>query len=105
MTIKTDIDNILADVEKAEKSLEGKTWDEMKNLHDQALVAETDIKREITLLRQRAANDAVTVETDAEEDIIAAKAKLAAAIAWVEAIEKRIAGTTRDIYGEKYGRS
>jgi chorismate mutase len=104
MSITTEIDAILADVEKAAKSLEGKTWDEMKVLHDQALVVETDLKKEITILRQRAANAAVTIETDAEEEIIVVKAKLAAAIAWVESLEKRIAGTTRDIYGEKYGR-
>jgi hypothetical protein len=104
MTIKTDIDNVLADVEGAVKSLEGKTWDEIKQFHDKALVVETDLKKEITLLRQRAANAAVTVETDAEVEIIAVKAKLAAAITWIEAVEKRIAGTTRDIYGERYGR-
>jgi hypothetical protein len=104
MTIKTDIDDILADVEKSAKHLESLTWNQVKELHDKALVVETDLKKEITLLRQRAANAAVTIETDAEEEIIAVKAKLAAAIAWVEALEKRIAGTTRDIYGEKYGR-
>jgi hypothetical protein len=40
-----------------------------------------------------------------DKDIIAAKAKIVEAEAWVREIELRLEGEYRDIWGSKYGRT
>jgi hypothetical protein len=103
---KADFETAKADAEaelsKFEKELKGKTVPELEIIHDAAIQAEVDIKREVTLLRQRAANMATTAETAVEEEIIAAKLKLADAIAWLHAIEKKLTGQVKDISGNVY---
>lgn len=84
--------SFVTDIEAFVKKLEGKGLQELMVLKARALVAEADAKREITILRQRAANMASTAETDVEEAIILAKRELANAMNWLQAVEKKIAG-------------
>jgi len=84
--------SILSDIDKLVKRLEGKGAAELENLRSQALIAETDLKREITILRQRAANMASTAETKIEEEIIQVKKELANALNWLRAIEQKLTG-------------
>lgn len=85
-------ESFVTNIEAFVKKLEGKGLQELMVLRGQALVAEADAKREITILRQRAANMASTAETDVEEEIIQAKKELANALNWLQAVEKKIAG-------------
>lgn len=83
-------------VEAFLKDLEGKGEEELKNLYADALIAESDAKREVTILAQRAANLAADVDTDAQEAVIVAKDKLADAIAWVQALLQKLGGQVSD---------
>lgn len=98
-------DEVVSDAERFAKDLEDKTMHELIRLHDLAIIEEDKAKRELHILRLRAANMATTVEADVEKDLTEAKARVAAAIAWLHAIEKRLLGVPRDIWGEKYGRT
>jgi hypothetical protein len=85
-------DKLVTGIEAFIKKLEGKGEQELLNLKAEALFAEAEAKREITILRQRAANMASTAETAVEEEIILAKKELANAINWLNAIEHKLAG-------------
>lgn len=98
-------DVVVTDAERFAKDLEDKTMHELIRLHDLAIIEEDRAKRELHILRLRASNMATTVEADVEKDLTEAKERVAAAIAWLHAIEKRLLGVPRDIWGEKYGRA
>jgi hypothetical protein len=83
--------------------LAGKTWKELKAIHDQAIVDEDRAKRTLHILRQRAAN----MPSDAEaltEAISDAVTDVVTTTEWLLKVEQVLSGTPRDIYGEKYGR-
>jgi hypothetical protein len=82
-SLKQRVEALVSDVEK-------KTEAELRNLHADALVLESDIKKEITILRQRAANLATDADTEAEEAVIEAKALLGKTIAWLENVAGKI---------------
>jgi hypothetical protein len=87
-------------VTEADK-LEGLTVQQLRVLHDEALVAESEARRLVHVLRQRAANAAVDADVTAEEMVIAAKKKLAETIDWVRQVEKKLENEYLDIYGVK----
>ena len=93
------------EVDIYEAKLEGLAIPALMKLHDEAIIAEDAAKRELHVLRVRAVNMATTAEADAEKEIIVAKGKVAEAEAWLRAIEKKLWGYPRDIYGERYGRT
>lgn len=100
-----DAAEVKAEVEKYYEELKGKSMWELMKLHDAAVVAEDAAKRELVVLRQRAANMASTVNDEVDKEISAAKQKVAEAIAWLHAIEAKLEGVPRDIWGAKYGRN
>lgn len=85
-------DKLVTGIEAFIKKLEGKGVQELMVLREKALQEEVAAKREITILRQRAANMASTAETDVEEGIILAKKELANAMNWLQAIEQKLSG-------------
>jgi hypothetical protein len=99
------VDEVVSVIDDAAKKLEGKTVQQLKYLHDEAVVLEDAAKKYLHILRQRAVNLATTVDDSVDKDIIAAKAKIVEAEAWVREIELRLEGEYRDIWGSKYGRT
>lgn len=81
------------------KRLQGKTVQELRILHDEALVDESEAKRHLVLLRQRAAMMASTTGPDVDEEIMKAKDEAAKSAAWLFAIEKKLEGEFKDISG------
>lgn len=81
--------------------LEGLTVQQLRDMHKQALDAESEARRLVHVLRQRAANAAVDIDIRAEESVIEAKKALAKAIEWVREIEKKLENEYLDIYGVK----
>lgn len=102
---KQDAIEIKAEVEKYYEELKSKTMWELMALHDEAVLAEDAAKRELHVLRQRAANMTTVVDDAIDKEIAAAKQKVAEAIAWLHAIEAKLAGVPRGIWGDKYGRN
>lgn len=101
--VKEKYEEAKFEVELGMSELEGKTVPELRILHDEALRAVDQAQRLVHVLRQRAANEMVTVEIKAEEDVIAAKKELAKAMQWLRQIENALEGEFKDFYGTKYG--
>lgn len=106
--VEEALQEVEAEVKKADevvvdfaKRLQGKTVLELRILRDEALVDESEAKRFLVLLRQRAANMASSVGAEVEQEIIAAKEEWAKAVAWLAAIEKKLENEFLDIYGSK----
>lgn len=83
----------------AESELAGLTEAELRKLHDEAIVVEDALKKELYVLRQRAANLATNVEADVEHEIIALKGEVAKAEAWLKKVEAELVGKLKDIWG------
>lgn len=102
-SVITDIENVAEEVvqsaDKFAQRLEGKTVQDLRYLHDEALIAESDAKKVVVILRQRAANEIVSAEVKSEEAIIEAKKVWAEAIAWLQAVEKKLEGEFKDVSG------
>lgn len=103
LEVKEKYEEVKAEVELGVSELEGKTVPELRVLHDDALIAVDQAQRMVHVLRQRAANAVVDVDTQAEEDVIAAKKELAKALQWLRQIENALEGEFKDLYGTKYG--
>lgn len=88
-----------AEVVKEVDVLEGKTVPELRILHDDALIAESEAKRLVHILRQRAVNEAITLEIASEEAVIAAKKAWGEAVAWLQRVEKKLEGEFKDTSG------
>lgn len=88
-----------AEVVKEVDVLEGKTVPELRILHDDALIAESEAKRLVHILRQRAVNEAITLEIASEEAVIAAKKAWGEAVAWLQKVEKKLEGEFKDTSG------
>lgn len=99
-----DIAEVEALVSEEEKALKGKTVQELRTLHDQALRAEDEAKRLVHILRQRAANAVVDVDIAAELAVIDAKKELGKAGQWVRHIENALENEFKDIYETRFGR-
>lgn len=97
--VAEDVKVAEAEVVKEVDVLEGKTVPELRILHDDALVAESEAKRLVHILRQRAVNEAVTIEIASEEAIIAAKKAWGEAVAWLQQVEKKLEGEFKDTSG------
>lgn len=98
-------EEVKAEVEKYYEELKDKTMQELIALHDEAIIADDAAKKELHVLRQRAANMTTVVDDAVEKEVTAAKEKVAEAIAWLHAIEKRLYGVPRGIWGDIYGRN
>lgn len=96
---------VKTEAEKYAAELEGKGMQELMKLHDEAILLEDAAKRELHVLRQRAANMTTVVDDAVDKEIAAAKVKVAEAISWLHAIEKRLYGVPRGIWGDIYGRN
>ena len=88
-------------VEEETNPLAGKTVRELQNMRADALFEESEAKRYLVLLRQRAANMASTIGPEVDQEIIRAKAEQAKAESWLKQIEKELEGEFKDIYGTK----
>ena len=97
--VEEEVKKIEAVVEKEVSSLEGKTVQKLRVIHDDAIRAEDEAKRYVHVLRQRAANAVVDIDTKAEEDVIAAKKKLAEAAKWLRQVENALENEFKDISG------
>lgn len=95
-SVMQDMSSLEQKIAKFFDSLAGKTEIELRNLYDDALVAESDAKRELYVLRQRAAALATDVDAEAERIIIEAKSGVEDAIAWLKALEQRLSGKLKD---------
>lgn len=104
--VKVAAEETKAEVDPLLKKLEGKSEQDLRELHLQALYAEDAAKRELYVLRLRMANVATDVETELstqiEADIATMKQQVADAQAWLQAIESQLKGKVRDIYDSKY---
>jgi hypothetical protein len=100
---KVRLEQDLAEIESVlsveDNKLKGKTVQELRELHKLALEAEAEAKRLVHILRQRAANAMVDVDTRAEELVIAAKQELAKAGKWLRQIENALENEFKDISG------
>lgn len=97
--VEQEVEKVVTEVEAFAKELEGKTVQELRILQSDALVAESEAKRVVVLLRQRAANMASTVDVDVEADIVKAKEDWAKSVEWLKAVEKKLEGEFKDISG------
>jgi hypothetical protein len=101
-----EVEVVLTEVEalfkKYSAELAGKTEAELRLLHDAAIQLDSDLKKELYVLRQRAANLATTAEADIEAEIVALKKKIVEAEAWLKAIEHQLAGKLKDVWGSTF---
>jgi hypothetical protein len=104
---KIELEQDLLEVEQYVREgadvLKTKTVAELRVIHDQAIRAEDEAKRLVHVLRQRANNAVVDVDTTAEEEIIAAKKELAKAAQWLRQVEKALEDEFKDIYETRFG--
>lgn len=84
------------------KELEEKTVAELRTLHQQAIYAEDAAKRELNVLRQRAANMATTADDLVDQQIIVLKKQVSEAASWLRTIELKLKGETKDIWDTKF---
>lgn len=99
---ESEIDKIRDEIKKLETELKGKSVAELRQLHQDALWAESELKRELYVLRQRAANASSDAEIKLEQDIIELKGKLHEAYVYLKALELKLFGETKDISGITY---
>lgn len=90
MSVITDLEQ---EFENLVTDLEGKTEAVLRDLYAEALIFESKVKVEITLLRQRAANLASDAETEAELLVLKGKELLVKAVAWIKELEGKLFGT------------
>lgn len=83
----------MLDFEKLLKDLEGKTEAQLRNLYSDALLAEAEAKRELYLVRVRAANLATDADTEEEKLIAEAKTAVADALTYLKALETKLFGS------------
>jgi hypothetical protein len=100
--VEADTQKSIKAVDAQAKRLEGLSVTELRNLHAEALVAESEAKRELSVLRYRAANMATTVDADIDREVVQAKIKVAEALAWLMAVEQKLAGELKDIWGTRF---
>ena len=86
-------------VAKEADVLEGKTVSELRILRDDALIAESEAKRLVHILRQRAMNEIVSADVASEEAVIAAKRAWEESEAWLQQVEKKLEGEFKDTSG------
>lgn len=85
--------------------LENKSPEDLRKLHDAAILAEDARKRELYVARQRAAMAPTnSAETDAEEEVSKLKAEWEKDVAWIKQIEAKLDGQVKDIWGTRFGR-
>lgn len=99
--VEQEVKKVLTETEKFAEGLDGKTVQELRILQSEALADESEAKRFLVLLRQRAANMASTVGAEVEQEIIVAKEEWAKSVVKLQAVEKKLEGEFADIYGTK----
>lgn len=97
--VKAEVKEAELEASKYAAELAGKSTDELRQLHSDALYAESEAKRYLHLLRLRAASLATTVGHEVDHEIMDAKVKVAEAASYVSAIEDRLEGEVKDIWG------
>lgn len=90
--VAADYEAAKKELAKDVKSLEGKTQAELHQLHDDAIAASDKARKELSILRQRAANMATDVTTEVDHEIIKAKVEVARAEAWIKEIAHNLVG-------------
>lgn len=104
--LKQEFDKIVADVETEIKPVEEKAEKfsvvTLRKMHDDAIMAEDALKRELAVARQRAANASTKISDEADHAIIVLKAKIAEAEGTVKELESKLAGEVKDIWGTKF---
>jgi len=100
--VEAEVSRVEAKVDPLVEQIKGKTFSELKEMHLQALYAEDAIKRELHVLRLRAANMATTVDDEVDKQIADLKGKLTEAVAWLKVLESGLFGQLRDIWGTRY---
>jgi hypothetical protein len=103
VNVEDRVDEAAKNIASFSAQLEGKAENELRFLHTIALHLESDAKKDLTILRQRAANLATEVDAKAEVEVIMAKIRLAECIAWLKELENKLFGASKDIYGSRYG--
>lgn len=101
--VAKDVEVLVSGAHKYLPALETKTVDELRQLHVDAIHAESDAKRELHALRLRAANMATTVGHDADHEIMLAKDRVAEAGNYLKAVEHKLEGEVKDIWGTRFG--
>lgn len=97
--IEADAKVAEAKVEEEYAALKDKTVEELRQLHVDALLAEAQAKTELYNLRQRIANLGTDVQREVDVEIRAAMTKVEEAGKWIKAIEAKLAGELKDIWG------
>lgn len=96
-----------AELEKAVHSpevqkLENLSVEALRQLHDDAIIAEDAAKRELAVARQRAANMSTTVDDAIDREIIVLKRKVDEGLTWIKQIEEKLSGELKDIWGTTF---
>lgn len=86
---------------EAEK-LENLSVEDLRKLHDDAIIAEDAAKRLLVVARQRAANMSSKVDDTVDREMIVLKRKVEEAHTWVKQIEEKLAGELKDIWGTTF---
>jgi len=84
------------------KKLENLSVEDLRKLHDDAIIAEDAAKRLLVVARQRAANMSSKVDDAVDHEIIVLKQKVEEAHTWVKQIEEKLAGEMKDIWGTTF---
>lgn len=104
--VKVAVEETAAELNPLVAKLVDKSEADLRELHLQAIYAEDAAKRELYVLRLRAANMATNLESEVHQqvqaDIVAMQQQVADAQAWLQAIESQLKGKVRDIYDSKY---
>lgn len=104
------VEQVIQEVEKDAKvveqtaeqyysELKGKTVEELRQLHAEALQMESDAKRELHILMQRFAMKGTQVEEAALADLRVAMQKVDDAGRYLKALESKLYGELKDIWG------
>lgn len=86
------------EVEKLEKT----SVEDLRKLHDEAIIAEDAVKRQLNVARQRAANMSTKVDDVVDREIIALKKKATELHDYIKQLEEKLSGELKDIWGTTF---
>lgn len=97
--LEQEVEAAVKDIEKEYSNLKGKTVEELRQLHADALLMESEAKRELHILMQRFAMKGTNVEEEALADLRVAMQKVDDAGRYLKALEGKLYGELKDIWG------
>lgn len=100
--VQDDLKKWEADLKKFGKDLENKSEAELRQLYQDALWAESEVKRELYILRQRVGSLSSNAETDLEDRIAELRVEGQEALMRLKALEQKLFGQTKDVWGTSY---